>query len=62
MSEERGLAISGRGEKHRSHESGAVADRGPRVGVRLPDDLLDQVSGCLEKGHLLINVIWKKSK
>jgi hypothetical protein len=54
--------LSGRGEKYRSGgASGPVAEHEPTASMRLPDDFLRQVSECPEDGHLLINVIWKKS-
>jgi hypothetical protein len=52
--------LSGQGEKYRSKPSAPVADHGGGVGLRLPDDLLRQVSERPDEGHLLINVTWKK--
>ena len=51
--------ISGRGDKYRVTTSESSVDR---VSLRLPDDLLHRVSGCLEEGHLVIDVTWKRSK
>ncbi len=53
--------LSGRGGKYHSGASGPVDEHQPKVSMRLPDDLLRQVSECPDEGHLLINVIWKKS-
>ena len=52
--------LSGQGEKYRSGSPDSVAGGRPRVAVRLPDDLIDRVSGSLEEGHVVIHLIWKK--
>lgn len=53
--------LSGLGEKYRFRTPGPSSDHGPRVDVRLADDVLDQVAHCLNEGHLVIDVTWKKS-
>jgi hypothetical protein len=52
--------LSGQGEKYRSGPSAPVTDDGCGARLRLPDNLLRQVSECPD-GHLLINVTWKES-
>ena len=54
--------LSGQGEKYRPGSLEPVADRGPKVGVRLPQDLIDRVPGSLEEGHVVIHLTWKKSE
>ena len=54
--------LSGQGEKYRPGSPEPVAGGRPRVAVRLPDDLIDRVSGSLEEGHVVIHLIWKKSE
>jgi hypothetical protein len=54
--------LSGQGEKYRPGSPEPAADRKPKVGVRLPEDLIDRVSGSLEDGHAVIHLIWKKSE
>ena len=54
--------LSGQGEKYRPGSPEPVADRKPKVNVRLPEDLIDRVSGSREEGNVVIRVIWKKSE
>src|SRR6516165_5331117 len=43
--------LSGQGEKYRPGSLEPVADRKPKVDVRLPEHLIDRVSGSLEEGN-----------
>ena len=54
--------LSGQGEKYRTGSHEPVAGGRPRAAVRLPDDLMDRVSGSLEEGRVVIHLIWKKSE
>jgi hypothetical protein len=54
--------LFGLGEKYRNEAPGSVGGRASGAGVRLADDLFNQVCERLEEGHLVINVTWKKSK
>ena len=54
--------MSGVGDKYRFRTPGASIDDVPRVGLRLAGDVLDRVANCLDEGHLVINVTWKRSK
>jgi hypothetical protein len=54
--------LFGLGEKYRTQAPGAVGDHASIEGAPLVVDLLNKVSDRLEEGHLVIKVIWKKSK
>ena len=53
--------LSGQGEKYRTGSPEPVTNGRRSVPVRLPNDLMDRVSGSLEEGHVVIRLIWKKS-
>jgi len=54
--------LSGQGEKYGTRPPEPVPNGRPPVAVRLPNDLMDRVSGSLEEGHIVIHVIWKKAE
>jgi len=54
--------LSGQGEKYGTGSPEPVPNGKSRMAVRLPDDLMDRVSGSLEGGHVVIHVIWKKAE
>ena len=54
--------LNGQGEKYRTRSPEPVTGGRPRVAARLPDDLMDRVSGFLEEGRVVIHLIWKKSE
>jgi len=54
--------LSGQGEKYSAASPKPVPNGRQRVAMHLPDDLMDQVSGSLEGGHVVIHLIWKKAE
>ena len=54
--------LSGQGEKFRRGSPESVTGGGPRVAVRLSDDLMNQVSGFPKEGQFVVQLSWKKSE